>query len=145
MAYATQSDLVPLRLTQKELVELTNDTRTGEVDPLVVDAALEEASGRVDSYCRNRYVTPLQPSGTLTGLTLDITVYLLFSRRRNVKLAETVRQRFEDAMQLLKDIAAGKANLDQPGTVQTPQSSTAGPVKSPKPLRFGERDIEGFC
>jgi len=38
-------------------------------------AALEEGlRGRVDSYCRARYRTPLQTSNDVVGLTLDIAV-----------------------------------------------------------------------
>lgn len=131
MAYATQDDLVPLRLTEAELIQLTDDTKSGVVNPDVVAKALEEASGRVDSYCRGRYITPLQQSDIVKGFTLDITVYLLFSRRRNVKMAETIRQRYEDAIAFLKDIASSKASIDQPGTAQIPQTSSGSPVISP--------------
>lgn len=131
-------------MTQAELVQLTDDDNSGDVDAGVVTSALEEASGKVDAYCRQRYVTPLQQSDSVTGLTLDITVYLLFSRRRSFKMAETVRQRYEDAISMLKDISVGKASLDQPGTVQTPQTSSGGPQFTGKHQIFGERDIKGF-
>ena len=49
MAYAVQADLVPLRLTQAELVQLTDDSNSGQVDSAVVAAALEEARRLVDS------------------------------------------------------------------------------------------------
>jgi len=144
MAYAAQSDLVPLRMTQAELVQLTDDTNTGTVNAAIVSAALEEASGRVDSYCRTRYQTPLQTSDTLTSLTLDIATFLLFSRRRSAKNMETVRQRFEDAIALLKDVSTGKASLDQPASVQTPQTSAFSVEKSTKPLKFREHNVDGF-
>ena len=50
MAYAHQSDLCPLRLTQTELVQLTCDDSSNTVNTAVVNAVLEEASGTVDSY-----------------------------------------------------------------------------------------------
>ncbi len=146
MAYAVIADLVPLRLTQAELVQLTDDANTGQVNEATVNAALEEASGRVDSYCRSRYVTPLQVGDDVKGMTLDIAVYLLFSRRRNAKLSETVRTRYEDAITFLKDIAAGRASLDQPATQVVPQASNAGPVISDRDyhLRFREHDLKGY-
>lgn len=152
MAYATQSDLVPLRLTQKDLTELTVDVPSGDpatdaaVTASVTSAALEEASGRVDSYCRARYVTPLQQSDDVKALTLDIAVYVLLSRRRTTKISETVQQRFDQAIAFLKDISAVKASLDQPASAQVPQSSTAGPQISERDchLRFREHNIEGF-
>jgi phage gp36-like protein len=158
MAYAVQSDLVPLRMTQKDLNELTIDNVPGQtpIDPTsteglaivaaVTSAALEEASGRVDSYCRARYVTPLQQSDDVKSLTLDIAQYLLFSRRRTTKITDTVQERFNQALAFLKDIAAAKASLDQPATAATPQSSLAGPEYSHKDreLTFREENIKGF-
>lgn len=146
MAYAAQTDLVPLRITQTELVQLTCDDTTATVNAAVVAAALEEASGTVDSYCRARYVTPLQQSDMVKARTLDIAVYLLFSRRRGgLQPTELVRQRYEDAIAFLKDVAASRASLDQPAS-QVAQSSTAGPEISDRDchLRFKDRHIEGF-
>jgi phage gp36-like protein len=108
---------------------------------------LEEASGTVDSYCRGRYVTPLAPSDMVTARTLDIAVYLLFSRRRGgLQPTELVRQRYEDAIAFLKDVAAAKASLDQPATQQVAQTSTAGPEISDRDrhLKFDDHNIEGF-
>jgi phage gp36-like protein len=147
LAYAAQSDLVPLRITQTELVQLTCDDTSNTVNAAVVSAALEEASGTVDSYCRARYVTPLQQSDMVVARTLDIAVYLLFSRRRGgLQPTELVRQRYEDAIAFLKDVAACRASLDQPATAQSPQTSMAGAEVSERDrhLKFGDRNIEGF-
>jgi phage gp36-like protein len=157
MPYAAQSDLVPLRMSQKDLNELTIDNVPGQapIDPnsqagqqivaTVTAAALEEASGRVESYCRARYVTPLQQSDDVKALTLDIAIYLLFSRRRTTKISETVQQRFDQAIAFLKDISAAKASLDQPVTAQA-QTSTGGPQISEKDrhLAYSEHNIRGF-
>ena len=152
MPYATQADLVPLRLSEKDLSELTVDTPSGNPDTdaavtaSITSAALEEASGRVESYCRGRYQTPLQQSDDLKSLTLDITLYLLFSRRREKTVAQTVQDRFDQAISFLKDIASGKAFLDQPVSATAPQSTLAGPQVSHKDrhLRFSDRDLGGF-
>jgi phage gp36-like protein len=145
MAYATQDDLLQ-RMTLAQLTQLTDDAtpKAGVPDETKVNGALEEASGRVDSYCRSRYVTPLQQSDTVTTITRDVAVYFLFSRRPQ-QMAETVRQRYEDAMAMLKDVAAGKAVLDQPVTAAAPQSVSAEAVKPTHDhRRFTEKDIHGF-
>jgi phage gp36-like protein len=152
MPYATQADLVPLRMTQKDLFELTVDEPTGVTATdaatmaAVTSAALEEASGRVESYCRSRYVTPLQQSDDVKALTLDIAVYLLFSRRRETSMGETVPQRFDQTIAFLKDIAAARASLDQPASSVQPQTSLGGPTISNKDrhLQFSDRNLEGF-
>jgi phage gp36-like protein len=146
MAYAVQTDLVPLRMTAKDLIELTDDDNTGTINTGIVTAALEEASGRVESYCRMRYVTPLQQSDDVKALTLDIAIYLLFSRRRETTPGETVQQRFDQAIAFLKDIANSKASLDQPSTALQPQTSLGGPTISEKDrhLRFSHENLEGY-
>jgi phage gp36-like protein len=151
MAYAAQSDLVPLRITAAEATQLTVDVPSGNPDTdaavtaQIVSAALEEASGMVDSYCRQRYATPLQPSDDVKGKTLDIAVFLLFSRRRQTKISETVSLRYNAAIQFLQAVSAGKAVLDQPVTA-SPQVSTGGPQPSDRDchLRFRDCNIEGF-
>ena len=152
MAYATQADLVPLRMTQKDLTELTVDVPSGDpatdaaTTASITSAALEEASGRVESYCRARYVTPLQLSDDVKALTLDLAVYLLFSRRRETRISDTVQQRFDQAIAFLKDISNAKASLDQPVSVAQAQGSLAGPEVSRKDhhLRFSDKNIEGY-
>lgn len=143
MAYATQADLLQ-RLTLKQLTQLTDDVNAGVPDPVKVAAALEEASGRVDSYCRSKYVTPLQQSDIVTTATRDICVYELWSRRPQA-MSETVRQRYEDAIAMLKDVSSGKAVLDQPVSAAAPQSVSAGAVKpTHNKQRFTEEDIHGY-
>ncbi len=155
MAYAAQTDLVPLRMSTKDLTELTDDDFTGQINTAIVSAALEEASGRVDSYCRGRYVTPLQVGDDVKALTLDIAVYLLFSRRRETRITDTVQQRFDQAIAFLKDISAAKASLDQPATQANPQSSISGPelgardqasvsCADPQTYTFSNEKIQGF-
>jgi phage gp36-like protein len=142
MPYLTQADLLQ-RVTLKQLTQLTDDTAAGIPDATVVNGVLEEASGKVDGYCRDKYATPLQASDQVTAIARDIAVYLLFSRRPG-QISTDVRQRYEDAISLLKDISTGKAVLDQP-VGNAPQTINAGPVL-PKcnKLRFTEHNIDGF-
>ena len=142
MAYAVQADLLQL-MSLSELIQLTDDAKTGEVNTAVVTDVLQKASGKVDAYCRERYATPLQPTDTLVEITRDIAIYNLFGRRPG-KMRDEVRQRYEDAIGVLKDISTGKASFDQPPADQ-PQSTTAGPTKScHSHLRMTESDLEGF-
>lgn len=143
MAYATQDDLLQ-RMSMAELTQLTDDARLGVPNATVVQGALDEASAKVESYVRNRYVTPLQASITATAITRDIATYLLFSRRPQ-QMSETVRQRFEDAIAELNAISTGKAALDQPVAAAAPQSvSSVGVLPTTSNLRFTDDNIQGF-
>jgi phage gp36-like protein len=122
VAYILQSDLVPLRLTQAELIELTDDVRSGEVNTTTLQTILDEASALVDTYCGGgRYTLPLVATTQVKAATRDIAIYRLFERRR--RITPDVATGYANVMQLLADVAAGKATFDQPAAGQ--QQSTA--------------------
>jgi phage gp36-like protein len=141
MPYAVKADLVPRRITNQEVIELTDDANSGaSVDTIITDIILE-SSGMVDSYCRMRYITPLQASEQIKGLTLDIAEFLLFSRRR--RMPETVKYNYESAIAFLQNVAAGKASLDQPSTAQ-PQVGGGPSVSTQKVSVFNEDRLKGY-
>ena len=142
MAYASQSDITPRRLTLAQLVQLTDDAHVGAVNTEIVTEVLDDASSLIENYCRERYKLPLQQTKALTLMTVSIAVYKLYERRPG-KMAETVQASYDDTLRLLKDIAAGKASLDQPvGTVD--QSSSASLDVSRRQKKFSEKNLEGY-
>lgn len=143
MPYAAQSDLLN-RITMQELTQLTDDNRpASEVNDVVVNAALSNASATVDSYCRSRYAVPLQPSADAANITADLALFELYSRRPVQKMPETVALRRTNAIAFLKDLASGKASLDQQAAA--PQSySDAGQLPTCNHERFTDRDLQGF-
>jgi phage gp36-like protein len=145
VAYATQDDLLQ-RMTMQELVQLTDDSKPpANVNATIVNGELDEASAQVDSYCRARYLVPLQASVDVVRITRDIAVYQLYSRRPQ-KMSDTVRQRFEDAIALLKDVSVGKASLDQPVGSTSPQISGGTAVlPACTDERFTDCNLKGFC
>ncbi len=146
MPYATIDDLVPLRLTGEDLTELTNDDPDAtSPDMTVVSAAFAEATGLVDGYCGQRYGTPLQASAMVRAIMLDLVTYALATRRRQTKPNETWSERRDQAIALLRDVAAGKASLDQPATAAQPQSSSASVTTPTTPLTFNDDYLRGFC
>ena len=141
MPYATKDDLVPRRLSEAELAQLTSDDGKGETNTDVVDQVLAEASGKIDSYCRQRYAVPLQQSEQVKGLCLDLAVALLFQRKR--REMATIANAHDAAIAFLKDVAAGKAALDQPAGAQ-PQHAQGGAVESDKKQVFDDDNLGGF-
>jgi phage gp36-like protein len=141
VSYATKADLSPRRVSAAELVQLTDDTNSGSTNDQVITDVLTEASGLIDSYCRNRYTVPLQQSDQVKGLCLTIAEYLLYLRRKRVK--EDVRRSYEDALGFLKDVAAGKAGLDQPAAA-TPQSGGGSVQVTEIEEKFSDDNLAGF-
>jgi len=142
MPYCTQADISPARLTAAQLIQLTDDAKTGAVNAAVVTTCIAAASGLIENYCRERYQVPLQQTAELTEMCVSIAVYKLYNRRPG-KMTETVQQSYKDVIVLLKDIAAKKASLDQPtgGVEQTPSANS---VSRKRDTVFTNRKLEGY-
>ncbi len=140
MPYCTQSDLLN-QLTQAELVQLTDDDATGAVDPAKVDAALNAASATIDAYAGARYTLPLQSSEKIKQLCIDLAIYELEKRRRRLRDA-TVAAR-DAAFAFLRDLARGRAVLDQPAGAPA-QQSEADVKKTQQDRTFSDEKLEGF-
>ncbi len=140
MPYATQNDLLN-QLSEAELVQLTDDAGAGAVDTTKVDAALAAASATIDAYAGARYALPLQTAEKVKQLSIDLAIYELEKRRRRLREA-TVAAR-DAALAFLRDLAAGRAVLDQPPGAQ-PQTSEADVKKTSQPRVFSDDNLENF-
>lgn len=145
MAYAEQQDIIDRGVTQQELLELTDDESTTDLDDAGVQAriaaAITSACGTIDSYCRQRYTVPLQDSEQIKSVAVTLAIYNLFARRRRVP--EDVKTLFDDAMKFLRDVAAGKAALDQP-TGATAQAGSGGVLATDVAEKFSDDNLKGF-
>ena len=118
MSYITEVELKDY-ITERELIQLTDDAKTGEVDSVKVAAAITAAGAEIDAYAATRYAVPLQLSEKVKQLARDIAIWHLEKRRRRIR--EDTQKAYDLALAFLKDLAAGRAQLDQPATA-APQS-----------------------
>jgi phage gp36-like protein len=108
MSYATRADIEAVY--PDILARVARDRTTNDVDDEVVNAALDHASALIDMRCSSRYALPLNPIPmVVNGYCIDIALYRMALTRD--KLTAEMRQRYEDAIADLKDIAAGRAGL----------------------------------
>jgi len=107
MSYATQQDLSD-RFGETELAQRTNRVDGLTVDTDVLSRALGDADAEIDSYLATRYTLPL-PSVpvVLVRMACDIARYRLCDDA----VPESVRQRYTDAISLLKRLASGEVQL----------------------------------
>ena len=108
MSYATIAQFVTA--FPNEAIELTTyDAQATAPDEVVLQAALDKSSAKINSYLRGLYTLPL-PSvpAELVGAELDMTRYYL---DRNNPM-EDVRKRFDDAIKMLRGIKSGEVVLD---------------------------------
>lgn len=131
MTYATQADLTD-RFGATELAQLS-DRESGQViDIAVLGLALADADAEIDSYLATRYALPLPSTpAVLVRLACDIARYRLYDDRTT----EAVRNRYTDAVALLKRLASGEVLLDGAPTPPTANPSTVSvAVRSPERL-----------
>ncbi len=67
MPYCTQTDILLLELTEKELIELTDDLNVGPVNAAQVTAAIAKADSEIDAYCQAQYTVPFGPGSEVLG------------------------------------------------------------------------------
>ncbi len=140
MPYATISDF-ERRLPQKTLEQLTGEVAGSAAYDAALDDALRKASAVIDGYAGVRYDLPLKGTDRLTSLAADIAAFELEKTRGVVR--ETDQKGYDDAIRFLRDLAAGKAGLDQP-VGSEPQTGSADVKTSGAEGVFGDRNLQGF-
>ena len=107
--YATVQDCIDRR-GEEGLRELADDPHADELAWSSLELALADASDEIDAYVGAQHALPLDPAPRLlVRLCVEIGVY-----RRAAEAdvgTDKRRQRYEDALALLKNIEAGKASL----------------------------------
>lgn len=136
MGYATQADMVE-RFGQDELAQRTNREGGNTIDAAVLARALADADAEIDAHLAVRYSLPLPVvPPVLTRLAADVARYRLFDDG----VPETVRLRYQDAVALLRRMAAGEVRLgegtSQPDGAQPAAGGLAVAVRAPRPV-FG--------
>lgn len=112
MAYATQADIEAI-YTEEFLVNLADFDGNEIADDTVVDRALADASGLIDSHISIRYDVPIATvPDFLRRICIDIAVYTIAVDAD--RLTEEYRRRYEDAIRHLERIADGRAGLGIP-------------------------------
>ena len=141
MPYATETEFIEsfgLELT----IELTNleNPEADTVDSTVMDRGLTRASSLIDGYLSGRYALPLASTPELLkSLCLDIARYQLGHYGKE----DDARQRYEDALRQLQQIANGTLNLGLPAA-DTPTIVSGSPQWNAPARVFDSDSLKGF-
>lgn len=140
MAYATRTD-IDQRITQSELVRLTDQHDIGVADATMIEAALEAAAIEIDSYLAIRYPLPLADAmPLLTSLAVDIAIWNLYGIVDHAGVPEVRKERYHAAVQTLKRLADGSQTLGLP-----PQQAGSEAAVFSGPARlFGRATMSGL-
>ena len=106
-AYCTIDDLIA-EFGAAEITELSDRDGTGSQDDARLDRAINRASIEIDGYCSTRYVIPLTAvDPEVVGIACDLARYYLFDD----EVPDLVRERYQHAISVLRDIQAGRRSL----------------------------------
>lgn len=109
MAYSTIEDLKKI-MRESEIIELTDDRNTGNVDTLVVDDAIAQADALIDSFMRGRYPAEI-PEGEVPAMISDISTklaaYNLYGRGTMLTLPESIKDGYKWCTKILLKIQDG--------------------------------------
>ena len=141
MTYATLDQLQD-RYGERMLIQLTDRATppAGAIDTDVTDRALADAGALIDGYLKGRYRLPLASVPPLvTDLALKVAIYNL----HGAVVAEKVARDYQDALKLLREIAAGIVRLDVEGA--EPEASGSSGVRTNEPERpLSNAAMKGF-
>lgn len=142
MSYIVQADLFS-KISEKQLIQITDDTHLGIVDTGVVAAVISEAESEIDGFLAVRYATPIAaPVPQLVKtFAVDISIYKLYSRRQRVP--ESVKDAYNAAMRKLEQISKGIITLGVDPAPAESEKGSGGEVFGPE--RTFDRDkLESF-
>lgn len=144
MAYCAAEDLTE-RLSNDELIQLTDDANTGVVDQDIVAAAITAAQDVIDGYLRGRYTVPLASvPGLIKNIALDLAAYKLFKRRNQLRINEARELMYKTAMAQLKDLQSGVLQLEKADGAPLPPRPLMKSNKRPSDRLFGKDRLEEF-
>ena len=141
MSYASLP-LLQERFGLDELIQRSDKylPYTGAVVTSVIDRAVADADAEIDGFVGSRYTLPLPEPvpPVLVPIACDIARYRLYDDAVPV----IVRQRYEDAIARLRDIAAGRLSL---GIDPAPAASSQGSLAVRAPARiFGADQLRDY-
>lgn len=110
MPYVSQQEMID-RFGEDELIRLSDRAAApaGVIDAAIIDTAIADADDLIDSYIVRRYDLPLaRTPSRLTKVASDIARFHLYKDGA----IESVAEAHKEAIRFLKDVAAGRAELD---------------------------------
>lgn len=147
MAYATLAAMVA-RFGEDELIALTAPLDATAPDAAMAGQALADASAVIDGYLASRYALPLETvPALLEPLCCDIARYRLAAGGSVHLPTDIQRQRYDDALIWLAQVAAGKIGLGlDPGGNEPPVDggATGASWASRRPRVFDAAELADY-
>ena len=112
--YRTQQSISG-QIQAKDLITLTDDTNTSELDSNILNQVIANASGVVDMYCANLYGAqlPFFPvPASVANMALTIACYMLYERREVPFEQNKFASRYKSIISFLEKVNTGDMHLN---------------------------------
>jgi len=142
MGYSTLDDIKKV-LPEAAILQLTDDDDEGAIDEGKVSEAIAAADAEIDAYCAGRYSVPFESVPDLVKkLSVDLAVYNLYCRKVET-VPDAKKDRYNNAMRMLRDIAAGKSSL-MVGETEVADSGGPEATKAAAERIFTKGSLDNF-
>lgn len=129
MPYTTQTNLIK-SYSRALLIKLTDDYKTGDIVTEHVDWAITRAQNEIDSYVMGRYPADMETDDVppfITDIATTLTMLHLYDRRLMLTLPESLKNKYKNAIMVLKNIQKGEQSPydsgDEPVVVKSNKDS----------------------
>jgi len=131
------------RYPARDLIQIT-DPAGHAIQIAALTQALTDASAEIDGYIESRFALPLSdPPAVLNRLACDIAMYRL-QALRPLHNIEDARQRYEDAVKVLEQVAQGKVTLGLSSDgIEPPIAQAVEMTEGPRKM-FTRRRLRGY-
>ncbi len=124
MPYCNQADIEG-EIQNSDLIALTDDTQTGNINSTILNQVISNASSYIDSLVSNIYTTPFAdpvPS-TVKSMAITIVCYRLLRRRLVPDEKNNFYDEFVSVNEFLKQVNIGEQHISQAPARTFPQGA----------------------
>lgn len=116
MAYLNQ-EILENYISRNELIKLTDDENTGNLDTIKLELAMNIAIDEVFGYLRDKYDLAQIPDplpAELEKIAAEIAIYHLYKRRFRLEMPESITEIYKINIGKLEKISEGLLNIGIP-------------------------------
>lgn len=119
-------DEVKNRFSPNELIQLTDDNRTGEVNDDVITREIFLANSLINGYLGKSFVLPMSVIPPLINvIAIDLSIYNLYIRRLRMDVPDSIKEIYKNCVNSLKEIQKGNISLGLETKANSSLSSVA--------------------
>lgn len=127
MSMYTSRAIIQGEIASADLIALTDDNNTGDVDDTVLNQIIENASNYIDGRVANIYDVPFDPVPTVVAsMALSIVCYRLYRRRLTPDEKNNFAEEWYEVKKFLDEVNTGEKHIDLTQPRNYPQGALTG-------------------